>query len=78
MRAWIARDFDGTIRVFGTKPERHKIKQDMDTSSSNVSPRYEVVDGWWGDRREGVVLHPNTFKDQKWSNEPREVVLKVH
>lgn len=78
MKAWIARDFDGTLRVFGTKPERHKIKQDMDTSSGNVSPRYEVVDGWWGDKQEGIVLHPNTFKGQKWSNEPREVVLKVH
>jgi hypothetical protein len=78
MKAWIARDYDGTLRVFGTKPERHEVKQDMDTSSGNVSPRIEVIGGWWGNRKEGVVLHPNTFKTQNWYNEPREVVLKIH
>lgn len=78
MKAWIARDFDGTLRVFGTKPERNEVKRDMDTSSGNYFPRFEVTDCWWGDRKEGVKLHPNTFKNQKWSDEPREVVLKVH
>ena len=78
MKAWIARDFDGTLRVFREKPIRHEFKQDMDTSSGNVAPRFEVVGGHWGDTREGIILHPNTFKSQKWSDEPREVVLKVH
>lgn len=78
MKAWIARDYDGTLRAFGIKPERHEVKQDMDTSSGNVSPRIEVIDGWWGNREEGIVLHPNTFKTQNWYNEPREVVLKIH
>lgn len=77
MKGYIARDFNGSLRIFNTLPERHSVNTNMDTTSGGVNPHYETTDGWWGNKGEGLQLHPNTFKNITWYNEPKEVVIKI-
>ena len=73
MIAWIARDRNGNLHLFGNKPEKKYLNHNTsDYPSLNPKPEFEH----WTDEYGKIKLHPNTHKDVK-PGECKQVTVKI-
>lgn len=65
MKLWVARDKDGILRLFETKP------------FLNINNNWDSDDNYWDSDDNYFVIDENKFPEVTFENSPQQVELKL-